>query len=188
MKGKPSRKKLLMVIVVGTVGLMSTIAPSCPRYPELDGGTPATQLRPLAPFFAPNDIEYSVSQSPVLQPLDEYSGQPTRSELNESLATLPMSFERNDGQTEPQVKFFSRGRGYSLFLTPTESVFSFYRHNDSENKKHDSVLRMRLEGANPESKVIGMGKLPGFPQCVQDHPGLAEAELGPVVPGRLCLY
>jgi hypothetical protein len=42
---------------------------------------------------------------------------------------LPLSFEANDGQTDPQVKFLSRGRGYSLFLTPTEAVLSLSRRS-----------------------------------------------------------
>ncbi len=37
----------------------------------------------------------------------------------------PMSFQPNVGQLPPEVKFFSRGPGYQLFLTPTEAVFSF---------------------------------------------------------------
>src|SRR5437764_3941121 len=32
-------------------------------------------------------------------------------------ATLPLSFEANIGQTSEQVKFLSRGQGYTLFLT-----------------------------------------------------------------------
>ena len=35
---------------------------------------------------------------------------------------LPMRFEANQGQTDPQVNFISRGSGYTLFLTPTEAV------------------------------------------------------------------
>lgn len=35
---------------------------------------------------------------------------------------LPLSFEVNQGQADPQVRFLSRGQGYSLFLTPTEIV------------------------------------------------------------------
>jgi len=34
-------------------------------------------------------------------------------------ATLPLSFEANQGQTDPPVRFFSHGQGYSLFLTDT---------------------------------------------------------------------
>lgn len=35
---------------------------------------------------------------------------------------LPLIFEANEGQTDPQVKFVSRGRGYTLFLTADEMV------------------------------------------------------------------
>src|SRR6266849_9170921 len=35
---------------------------------------------------------------------------------------LPLHFEANIGQTDVRVNFFSRGIGYTLFLTPTESV------------------------------------------------------------------
>src|SRR4249920_80046 len=34
-----------------------------------------------------------------------------------------MAFEPNQGQTDPAVKYFARGAGYTLFLTPTEAVF-----------------------------------------------------------------
>jgi len=37
---------------------------------------------------------------------------------------LPLSFEKNEGQADSKVKFLSQGQGYSLFLTPTESVLT----------------------------------------------------------------
>jgi hypothetical protein len=37
---------------------------------------------------------------------------------------LPLSFEVNQGQTDGQVRFLSRGSGYSLFLTSNEAVLS----------------------------------------------------------------
>ena len=37
---------------------------------------------------------------------------------------LPLSFERNEGQSAEAVQFLSRGKGYTLFLTPSEAVFS----------------------------------------------------------------
>src|SRR5207244_218854 len=37
---------------------------------------------------------------------------------------LPMQFEKNAGQTDHQVEFLARGLGYTLFLTPTQAVFS----------------------------------------------------------------
>ena len=39
-----------------------------------------------------------------------------------SYGKLPLSFEVNRGQTASQVKFVSRGRGYTLFLTGDEAV------------------------------------------------------------------
>lgn len=37
---------------------------------------------------------------------------------------LPLSFEVNQGQTDPQVKFLARGRGYHLLPAPTEAVIA----------------------------------------------------------------
>jgi hypothetical protein len=42
----------------------------------------------------------------------------------ESYGKLPLSFEINQGQTDSQVKFISRGSGYSLFLTGNEAVLA----------------------------------------------------------------
>ena len=44
--------------------------------------------------------------------------------LVESYGKLPLSFEANQGQTDGQVKFVSRGRGYTLFLTGDEAVLA----------------------------------------------------------------
>ena len=35
---------------------------------------------------------------------------------------MPLQFEANHGQVDAPVKFLARGHGYTLFLTPTESV------------------------------------------------------------------
>src|SRR5438045_3089079 len=47
-----------------------------------------------------------------------------RQHLVSSYGKLPLSFEANQGQTDRQVRFLSRGNGYSLFLTGTEAVLS----------------------------------------------------------------
>jgi hypothetical protein len=43
-------------------------------------------------------------------------------QLVEAYGKLPLHFEANQGQTDRQVKFLSRGAGYTLFLTPREAV------------------------------------------------------------------
>ena len=35
---------------------------------------------------------------------------------------LPLSFEANQGQADEQVKFLSRGSGYTLYLMPTKAL------------------------------------------------------------------
>src|SRR3982074_2742937 len=40
----------------------------------------------------------------------------------ESYGRLPLIFEANEGQTDEQVKFLSRGPGYDLFLTAAGAV------------------------------------------------------------------
>jgi hypothetical protein len=51
----------------------------------------------------------------------------TRARITEAFGKLPLSFEANKGQTDEQVKFLSRGRGYTFFLTSTEAVLSLSR-------------------------------------------------------------
>jgi hypothetical protein len=44
--------------------------------------------------------------------------------LIRSFGKRPLSFEANRGQTDPTVRFLSRGQGYSLFLTSSEAVLT----------------------------------------------------------------
>src|SRR2546421_9546693 len=39
----------------------------------------------------------------------------TKARVSEAYGKLPLSFEANHGQTDPSVKFFSRGQGYNLY-------------------------------------------------------------------------
>src|SRR5580704_4845738 len=68
---------------------------------------------------------------------------PTHPQAPNSYGKLPLSFEPNRGQTDKQVKFMARGAGYTLFLTPTEAVFSL-QHNGAQagvsQELADSIL------------------------------------------------
>ncbi|MBI3664648.1 MAG: SBBP repeat-containing protein [Acidobacteria bacterium] len=92
---------------------------------------------------------------------------------------LPLSFEANQGQTDPRVKFLSRGGGYTLFLTGSEAVLSLKKpsavssqptHNrnpklksriPSPERSAPAVLLMELAGANPAARITGLEELPG---------------------------
>jgi hypothetical protein len=83
-------------------------------------------------------------------------------EVSQIFGQLSLSFEANQGQTDPRVRFFSRGNGYSLFLTSTEAVLALRaptaRATDSASQ---AVLRMTIVGANAAARVSGLEKRPG---------------------------
>ena len=91
---------------------------------------------------------------------------------------LPLSFEANEGQTDGRVKFFSRGSGYSLFLTENEAVIALRKAGDAQKAakevsgrmtpspgKEKSVagatIRMELLGADSAVVPSGTDELPG---------------------------
>ena len=47
-----------------------------------------------------------------------------RQRSTEGYGRVPLSFEANQGQTDPRVRFISRGNGYTLFLTSDEAVLA----------------------------------------------------------------
>ena len=97
----------------------------------------------------------------------------------ENYGKLPLSFEANQGQTDRRVDFLTRGSGYTLFLTPTEAVLSLGSPRRSQRAQRKSsnflsafsavndpnpqstVVRMKLVGANPSPRVLGLEELPG---------------------------
>ena len=82
-----------------------------------------------------------------------------RIDATESYGKLPLSFERNLGQSADRVKFLSRGQGYTLFLTSDEAVFSL--RSSTDKKPDSSVLRMKLVGADANATLNGQQELQG---------------------------
>jgi len=100
---------------------------------------------------------------------------------------LPLNFESNQGQSDPQVKFLSRGNGYSLFLTNRAAVLSlskpspgnpalkgdgFSRRAGAQKKSgalapegsatKSDTIQMQLANANSDAQVTGADQLPGI--------------------------
>jgi hypothetical protein len=104
---------------------------------------------------------------PQIEPLEK------RELLDASAAGLayghiPLSFEANQGQTDPAVQFLSRGSGYTLFLTSQEAVLSLNKtvapgtgSAAAQGRPVEDVLRLQLVGANAAPRVTGEEKLPG---------------------------
>ena len=89
---------------------------------------------------------------------------------------LPLFFEANRGQADSRVQFMARGKGYTLLLTPTETVLAESKTQVSarsgafapfENPliatktSRGSVIRMQLVGANSAPAMTGLEELPG---------------------------
>ena len=90
---------------------------------------------------------------------------------------LPLAFEANQGQTASDVHFLSHGDGYALYLTGQEAVLALRqpaahaaapRDRSKSGKLHHngraaeglSVVRMRLDGANPNVTIAGVERMP----------------------------
>jgi hypothetical protein len=86
---------------------------------------------------------------------------------------LPLTFEANQGQSASQVKFISRGPGYSAYLTSDGMSLSL-RASHAElsptlskggtphaRQQTKVGLQFKLVGANPNPAVLGEAALPG---------------------------
>src|SRR5262245_4977105 len=121
------------------IGLMSG-APLPPPAPGMRASSACNK--------APDVSSRATSPVPLFTPGEP--DQAMRARVSETYGRLPLSFEANQGQADAQVKFFSRGNGYGLWLTATEAVLA-----------SQSEVRMRLVGANTSSQIEGLDRLPG---------------------------
>jgi len=89
---------------------------------------------------------------------------------------LPLFFEANRGQADSQVRYMARGKGYTLLLTPTETILTESKTQVSTQGKAfapfqsplvttkasgGNVIRMQLVGANSAPAMTGLEALPG---------------------------
>jgi hypothetical protein len=129
--------------ITGFIVLAATTLPLCVGYVLPDGA-------------ASNPILSSAEQSRVYR----------------NFAALPAYFEPNQGQTDPQVRYFSRRHGYTLFLTNSGTVMAFRAGSPAVTTKQKgapvhsaapsiTALRMRLVAAKPVPDMVADGELPG---------------------------
>jgi len=90
-----------------------------------------------------------------------------RARVGEAYQNLPLQFEANRGQAERRFDFLSRGAGYDVLLSPTETVFALKegRREKNGDARHAaprlSILSMKLLGANTEATPTGRGESSG---------------------------
>src|SRR5271163_1610713 len=100
--------------------------------------------------------QHPASQSPALSRLPLKS----KPEARAILGQLPLMFEPNQGQADPQVKFLAHGAGYSLFLDANGATLAM-QTAPSAAQRGEQFVRMKLVGANPVAALAGADALPG---------------------------
>ena len=105
-------------------------------------------------YFGKNANEIRSDRSP--NPIAGETGN-----LISNYGAIPLHFEANAGQIADEVRFLSRGSGYSLFLTAGEAILAFQRPEPDDEPQQSDVLRMRFAGANSSSTLSGEDLLEG---------------------------
>ncbi len=101
---------------------------------------------------------------------------PKDRQIAASAIHIPLFFEANKGQTDPSVRYLTRSNGYTMFLTPTETVLAEEKAATKRGEGFDrlsapfltdskgsgqSVLKMELLGASSAPEFHGLEELPG---------------------------
>jgi chitodextrinase len=116
-----------------------------------------------------------VGSRPAILPASTDRGDEAR--IAQNYAALPLVFEKNEGQTDPQVKYVAQTNNYTIFLTPNDAVLSFHassrsgiradRRRELPQQKvqsameSSSAVRMHMVGANSGVEMAASDKLGG---------------------------
>src|SRR3984893_3920780 len=98
------------------------------------------------------------------------------------ISQIPIYFEKNQGQTDSQVRYLSRAGDYTLFLTDDSAIVAMEHHprpkmpswysvmngnpsmldkSANENQVETAALRVKMLGANHRAAIEGLDKMPG---------------------------
>lgn len=139
----------------------------------------STKSHRLSPALALYGSIFLLVLACFAQPLDDRridpSGRAQRQLLKPTLAASTqllqghIFFERNQGQADSQVLYFSRGSSYAVFLTRTGATIVLpelkkARLPDKESTaatRPSRYIRLKFGKANPHPEVTGIETLPG---------------------------
>ena len=160
----------MMIVAVVAVAALAVVAAGAPGFRSQGLNSSSNSARtPIAAASLPASTTSASAPSAEL-----------RGRVRASLSALPLGFEANQGQTDPQVKYMARGDGYTLFLTQNEAVFAVdsfspgdgpassidrnsihARHRRSHVGEKSAAIHMQFLGANSHPQVVAGGPLPG---------------------------
>ena len=132
---------LTLILILAILALPGALAAQEAPKPAAAGAVARAGTRDAAPLATTGTAEQ--------KPAQDLAGAKSIS--------LPLFFEANEGQADPQVKFLTRTSGYTLFLTPSETVLAASKGKSGKA----SFVKMQLAGANPSPAMSGFDELPG---------------------------
>jgi hypothetical protein len=123
----------------------------------------ALSVRAVHPAFTPASHPVSILHPEKLVPASELAAPSSPSAANfppsisavsraralQTHAALPMTFEANNGQTDPEVKFLAHAPAYTLFLTDTEAVLSVPEGPSKAASFHAEQPSLHRLGSHP---------------------------------------
>jgi len=162
---------------VGDAGQSIQFVPNAASGMGVNGGvTGSSSSIDAQGNFTASDITQNSTVSGQPEPVGGNQKSLETSAKAKNFGILPMEFEENRGQADPDVRFISHGKGYTLFLTASEAVVVLNQRNEGKDarvgrsplrrrtmtgSKTTSVVRMKILGGNPVPQSIGTSPLAG---------------------------
>lgn len=147
---KQSIRRILCPLSGGSVGLLVfthgevLMTPRLERMLEVVGARDLRLSFLLAALCSGTTALPAVAQAPAGA---HASASPAKMAVK--WADIPLSFEPNMGQETPGVRYFARGRTYTLYLADAEMLL---------NGRNEAPLKMTFVGANPAPRIVGEGR------------------------------
>ncbi|MGI8983633.1 MAG: SBBP repeat-containing protein, partial [Acidimicrobiales bacterium] len=147
---------------------------------------------------APRAVDAVASLTSPAAPPAGVTGPLGAEQVEAAYGSLPMRFEANHGQVDPEARFVLRGGGSTVYFTSTGAVLSLSKSeaegpaNASAEPGAPDVVRMSFASANPDLTVEGTERLPGVSNYLRgdnpagwqtDVPGYAGVRYDGVYPG-----
>ncbi len=132
-------KTVVRAICVGVILVLATAGGS--------GNVARNKRASLASVAAvPQTAQIAVSPQFSTAPKIERAG------LAENYGKLPLTFEANQGQSDRQVQYISRGSGYTLFLTGDEALLKLRQRAGKNDHNRQTLVAPR---SSSSAKVSG---------------------------------
>src|SRR4051812_39675600 len=76
-------------------------------------------------------------------------GDKQKQQINETLASFPLRFEQNVGQTNDQSQFFTRNKAYNIGFSARHATITLTSSQSDRTQAQSASLKMNFIGSNP---------------------------------------